>query len=82
MYGGLQAAIGALALGGVLRASLERPALIALLFLTTGLASARISGVLLDGSPTSYTFAGLGFEVSTAAITGWLLARSPLTAAR
>jgi len=82
MYGGLQAALGALALAGVLRASLERPALIALLFLTTGLASARISGVFLDGSLSSYTIAGLGFEVTTATIAGWLLARSPLTPAR
>jgi len=82
MYGGLQAALGALALGGVLRASLERPALIALLFLTSGLASARISGVFLDGSLSVYTIAGLGFEFTTAAIAGWLLARSPLTPAR
>ena len=81
MYGGLQAALGALALGGVLRVSLERPALIALFFVTAGLASARISGVFLDGSLSPYTIAGLGFEITTAAIAGWLLARSPLARA-
>lgn len=78
MYGGLQAGLGALALGGALRASLERPALIALLFLTAGLASARMTGVALDGSPTSYTILGLGFEIATAVVAGWLLARAPL----
>ena len=75
-------ALVALALGGVLRTSLERPALIALLFLTTGLASARMAGVALDGSPTSYTLAGLGFELTTALVSGWLLARAPLEPAR
>jgi hypothetical protein len=82
MYGGLQAGIGALALGGVLRASLERPALLMLLFLTAGLASARLVGLALDGSASSYTLTALCFEIPTAAITGWLLARAPLERAR
>ena len=82
MYGGLQAGLGALALGGVLRVSLERPALIALLFVTAGLASARMAGVALDGSPSTYTITGLCFEAATAAFTGWLLARSSLGPAR
>ena len=82
MYGGLQAGLGALALGGVLRASLERPALLALLFLTAGLASARIAGLALDGSASTYTLAALWFEIPTAAIAGWLLARAPLERAR
>lgn len=82
MYGGLQAGLGALALAGVLRASLTRAALVALLFLTAGLASARMAGVALDGSPSSYTLVALAFEVTTAAIAGWLLARAPQESAR
>jgi hypothetical protein len=82
MYGGLEAALGALALAGVLRASFERPALVALLFLTAGLASARLSGMGLDGSPSTYTFAALGVEVATAILAGGLLARSRLEPAR
>ncbi len=82
MYGGLQAALGALALAGVLRASLERTALVALCFLTVGLASARSLGLALAGEPSSYTLAGLGFEFTTAGISGWLLARSPREPAR
>jgi hypothetical protein len=77
MYGGLQAGLGALALAGVLRAALVRPALLALLFLTAGLAIARLGGVALDGSPSAYTLAGLGFEITTAAVSAWLLARVP-----
>ena len=82
MYGGLQAGLGALALAGVMRLGFERPALLALLFVTTGLASARLAGVALDGSPSSYTLAGLGFEVATVAISGWLLAHAPFEPAR
>jgi len=77
MYGGLQAGLGSLALAGVLRLAFERPALLALLFVTAGLASARLAGVALDGSPSSYTLAGLGFEIATVAFSGWLLARAP-----
>jgi hypothetical protein len=75
MYGGLQAALGALALSGARRAELERPALLALGFVTGGLACARFAGLLLDGSASSYTLTGLGFEVATAGIAAWLLSR-------
>ena len=43
MYGGLQIAIGALAGLAALRASLARPALLAIAFLTAGLGSARLA---------------------------------------
>jgi hypothetical protein len=77
MYGGLQAAIGALALAGWLRAPLRRPALVALGFLCAGLALGRFSGVLVDGGTSTYTIVGLCFEVGSAAAAAWLLSRAP-----
>jgi hypothetical protein len=77
MYGGLQAAIGLLAGFAVVRPSLVRPALVALAFLTGGLASARALGVAMDGGFSSYTAMGLGFELATVAIAALLLARTP-----
>ena len=77
MYGGLQAAIGALAGLALLRPGLVRPALVTIAFLTTGLAAARLSGAALDGAFSSYTLAGLGFEVVSASLAWWLLGRSP-----
>ena len=47
MYGGLQAAVGMLALAALLRAELQRPVLLVLAFLFFGLASARMIGALL-----------------------------------
>lgn len=76
MYGGLQAGLGLLAGFAVFRASLVRPALIALVFLTGGLASARLLGVALDGGFSSYTAMGLGFELATVAVASWLLRRA------
>jgi hypothetical protein len=76
MYGGLQAALGALALLGALRAPLRRPALIALGFLASGLGLARLLGALLDGDVSAYTAMGLGFEWTTAALAMILLART------
>ena len=73
MYGGLQAALGALALAGVLRAPLQRPALLTLGFLASGLALARLGGVALDGAASAYTLAGLGFEITTAGLSAFLL---------
>jgi len=76
MYGGLQAAIGLLALAGVVRADLTRPALLAMAFLTTGLASARLLGVLLDGGLSGYTVLGLLFEISSAVLATRFLRRA------
>jgi hypothetical protein len=81
MYGGLQIAIGLLALGGALRPSLERTALVTLALLCAGLGSARLLGSALDGGLSSYTATGLGFELTTAALCGWLLSRGAGSAA-
>lgn len=62
MYGGLQAAIGALALYGVLRPAQRPAALLALAFLFAGLASVRVAGALIDGGVGGYTWMALGFE--------------------
>jgi hypothetical protein len=75
MYGGLQAALGALALAGAARPPLARAALLALGSLTCGLALARLGGVALDGAPSAYTLAGLGFEITTAALAALFLSR-------
>ena len=81
MYGGLEAAIGALAGVALLRASLVRPALIAIGFLTAGLATGRLIGVTLDGGFSSYTAMALGLEISSALIAFALLPwSSPATA--
>src|SRR5271169_1350832 len=68
MYGGLQAAIGALTIAGALRESMRRPALLTLAFLCTGLGSTRFLGVLRDGGLSAYTVAGLAFEVLSAGL--------------
>jgi hypothetical protein len=81
MYGGLQLAIGALALAGALRAALARPALVALAFLCGGLFLARSLGALLEGELSAYTASGLAFELTGAALAGWLLARAPAVSA-
>ena len=75
MYGGLQAAIGVLALVGAIRGSVTRTALVAVGTLTLGLGSARLLGVLIDGGFSSYTGMGLGFEWTSALVSRWLLTR-------
>ena len=62
MYGGLQAAIGLLALAGVLRVGLTRTALTTLGTLCAGLATARTLGVVVDGEVSSYTAMALVLE--------------------
>jgi len=76
MYGGLQAAIGLLAAAGLAHASLRRPALVALTFLTFGLALARLVGASLDDSFSTYTVGALIFEIFSAGISSWLWATS------
>jgi hypothetical protein len=76
MYGGLQSAIGALALLATVRPSLERPAIVMLAALLPGLAAARLLGVVLDGSWSSYTALGLGFEIGGSSCAIALLRRA------
>jgi hypothetical protein len=75
MYGGLQAAIGVRALCGLLLPALRRPALIAVGFLTAGLATGRAFGALVDGEISGYTALGLTFEVVTAVVAAWIVSR-------
>jgi hypothetical protein len=82
MYGGLQAAIGALALVACLRPSLRRTALVTLVVLTAGLGSARLIGLALDGGFTAYTGAGLGLEWTTVLLGRWILRRDAAASRR
>jgi hypothetical protein len=75
MYGGLQAALGVLALAGALRASLARPALVALFAVASGLLLTRAAGLVLDGGFSAYTGGALAFEASMAGFAAWLLSR-------
>ncbi len=76
MYGGLQAGIGLLAGLGVFRASLRRPALVALAFLTGGLVTTRLLGAALDGGVSSYTATAIVFELTSVVLASALAFRS------
>lgn len=67
MYGGLQAAIGALAVAALIRPRLASGVLLTLVFITGGLASTRLLGLLMDGGFSAYTGGGLGFEIVSCA---------------
>jgi len=75
MYGGLEAALGALALCALVRADLVRPALLALAFLCGGLFSARIAGAALDDGWSFYTGMGMGIELTVTVASIALLRR-------
>lgn len=66
MYGGLQMAIGLLALSGALMAELRRPTLLMILFLLGGLALARTLAVMISGIWDFYNLFALVYEISTA----------------
>jgi hypothetical protein len=76
MYGGLQMAIGALALTAVFKSRLVSGALLALVFLTGGLASTRLAGALIDGGFSGYTGGALGFEIVSCVLLLMALGRS------
>jgi hypothetical protein len=77
MYGGLQIAIGALALLGFARPASARGTIVALAFLCTGLGSARLLGVAVDGGVTAYTTVALIFEWGSALVAWTALGSEP-----
>jgi hypothetical protein len=62
MYGGLQAAVGALALAGAARPALAPHALLALGALAAGLGVTRLAAAAAAGVFESYTLGALGLE--------------------
>ena len=62
MYGGLQGAIGVLAVTAFFDPIFVNPFLIALITISTGLLVGRIAGLIMDGGYTGYTGMALGFE--------------------
>lgn len=79
MYGGLQTAVGVLCLFAVIRQSLERHALVALLFIFGGLAIPRITLGLMNSDFSNYTLFAMGFEAFGVIATFLLLRRSSTT---
>lgn len=73
MYGGLQAAIGVLALAGFMRDRFVTPALMTIGLLTSGLFLTRLLGTVIDGDFSSYTGGVLVFEALIACSALWLL---------
>ena len=82
MYGGLQTAIGVLALAAVLRPALQPAVLMALVALFTGLAGGRLVGIVLESAPGAYNFGAFGYEAVSLAICWALWQRSPSAAVR
>lgn len=76
MYGGLQAAIGCLAVAAVVRRDLVRTALVALAFLAGGLFTGRLCGAFLDGGLSGYTVGALVLESSLTVLSIRMLRRS------
>lgn len=76
MYGGLQAAIGTLALAALFRERLIPGVLLTLVFLTGGLAATRAVGLMIDGSMSDYTLGGLIFEIISCGLALFALIRA------
>jgi len=81
MYGGIQSALGALALAAVIRPRFSRAALTSLAVVTGGLGVARLLGTLLDGGFSAYTGVGLAVEFGSLSLCLWLLTRGSQTVA-
>lgn len=76
MYGGLQTAVGLLALLGLMRPALQPGVLLALVFVFFGLASGRMVGILVDPDPGTYNFAAFAFESVFGMLSLMLLSKS------
>ena len=75
MYGGLQAAIGVMAVVALFRSELRRPYVLLVAFLCAGLGIARLIGVVIEAELSAYTALALAFEVVAVALAVWLLRR-------
>jgi len=75
MYGGLQTAIGALALVAIFKPGLAKSALVCLATLSVGLLTARLLGLAMDGGYTSYTGMAIGFEIFFFSTSSFLIGR-------
>lgn len=74
-YGGLTAALGALALVGALSPAWSRHALVTLGTACAGFGVARLAGAALDGGVGAYTVQALLLEFVTLGFALWLLRR-------
>ena len=63
MYGGLQGAIGVLAITAFFDPTLVNPFLVAIITISAGLLLGRIAGLIMDGGFTGYTGLALGLEI-------------------
>jgi|HubBroStandDraft_6_1064221.scaffolds.fasta_scaffold688908_1 hypothetical protein len=79
MYGGLEAAVGVLALVATLMPGLRRAGLAALAFTCTGLAAARLVSALVVGEFSRYTLQGLSLEIPLSIIAIWLFIKEGRT---
>jgi len=76
MYGGVQMAIGLMALAALRRPELARGVFVAIAFLTAGLFTTRLVGAALDGGWSAYTGGGLFFEALSWSLAAAALRRS------
>lgn len=76
MYGGLQTAVGLLALLGAVRPAMRATVLLVLGVLFFGLASGRAIGVLVETDPGTYNVAAMIFEAVFGALALTLLSRA------
>ena len=76
MYGGLQIAIGMLAVLALRDAARVRSTLLTLVVLVGGIGIARVLGAMLGGDTSPFTLGAAAFELAAAACAAWLLARS------
>lgn len=68
MYGGLQIAVGGLALAGLLRPALRPGALLALACVFAGLAGGRLVGLVVESAPGAYNGAAFAYEAVSAVL--------------
>ncbi len=76
MYGGLQTAVGLLALLSVLRPGMQGAGLLVLAFLYFGLASGRAIGIMVETDTGAYNTGALAFEALFGVLAMMLLSKS------